>query len=171
MLTLIAAMAKNRVIGRNNDLIWHIPNDLRHFKNLTSGHPIVMGRKTFESLGSKPLPKRTNIVISRDPSMNVEPAILCTTLKEAVDIARKENPVVYIVGGGEIYRQSLEIADAMELTILDKEFEGDTYFPTWDERLWKEVSRKSVHDDPDVDFSYSFVRFEKLSSNEANKLG
>lgn len=163
MLTLIAALAKNRVIGKNNDLIWHIPNDLRHFKNLTSGHPIVMGRRTFESLGSKPLPKRTNIVISRDANLNVAPpAILCANLAEAVEIARKENPVVYIVGGGEIYRQALEIADAMELTILDKEFEGDTYFPEWNESQWKEVSRRTIKDDPDVNFGYSFVRLERV---------
>ncbi|TVQ76395.1 MAG: dihydrofolate reductase [Flavobacteriales bacterium] len=161
MVTLIAAMAKNRVIGKNNDLIWHIPKDLKRFKALTLGHPIVMGSKTFASLGNKPLPRRTNIVVSRNPDISVDPALLCTNLEDAVKLAKKEDSVVYIVGGGEIYRQALEFADAMELTILDKDFDGDTYFPQWNTQEWEEVSSEEVTDDPDVDYTYRFVRFER----------
>jgi dihydrofolate reductase len=161
MVTLIAAMAKNRVIGKNNDLIWHIPKDLKRFKALTLGHPIVMGSKTFASLGNKPLPRRTNIVVSRNPNISVDPALLCSNLEDAVKLAKKEDSVVYIVGGGEIYRQALEFADAMELTILDKDFDGDTYFPQWDAQEWVEVSSEEVTDDPDVDYTYRFVRFER----------
>lgn len=161
MVTLIAAMAKNRVIGKNNDLIWHIPKDLKRFKALTLGHPIVMGSKTFASLGNKPLPRRTNIVVSRNPDISVDPALLCSNLEDAVKLAKKEDSVVYIVGGGEIYRQALAFADAMELTILDKDFEGDTYFPQWDNQKWEEVSSEEVTDDPDVDYTYRFVRFER----------
>ena len=160
MIIIIAAMAQNRTIGNNNDLIWHLPNDLKRFKRLTLGHPMIMGSKTFDSLGGKPLPKRTNIVITRRMDFKPPGAIVVHSLKAAIETAKKEDETIFIAGGGEIYRQALEHADAMELTIIHRDYEGDTSFPRWGEE-WKEVAREDITDDPDVDYNYSFVRYEK----------
>ncbi|MCC5917383.1 MAG: dihydrofolate reductase [Cryomorphaceae bacterium] len=160
MIIIIAALAKNRVIGNNNDLIWHLPNDLKRFKRLTLGHPMIMGSKTFESLGGKPLPKRTNIVVTRQNDYHAPGAVICHSLQEAIELAKKESATVFIAGGGNIYRQALDLSDAMELTIINKDFAGDTTFPEWGD-AWVEVAREDIDNDPDADFSYSFVRFEK----------
>lgn len=160
MIIIIAAMAQNRTIGKNNDLIWHLPNDLKRFKRLTLGHPMIMGSKTFDSLGGKPLPKRTNIVITRRADFQAPGAFVVHSLKDAIEMAKKEDETVFIAGGGEIYRQALEHADAMELTIIHRDYDGDTSFPIWGEE-WEEVAREDITDDPDVDYNYSFVRYEK----------
>lgn len=139
-LTLIVAMAKNRVIGKNNDLIWHFPEDLKRFKRLTSGHHIIMGRKTFESVG-RPLPNRTNIIITRQPNYQAEGCLVAGSLEGAVKLI-KDDPQPFIVGGAEIYRQSLDIAQTLEITLIEAEYEGDTFFPEFDAGIWKLEGRK-----------------------------
>lgn len=147
-LSSIVAIAKNNVIGKNNTLIWHIPEDLKHFKRTTLGKPIIMGRKSFESIG-KPLPGRTNIIISRSykPSENNEDTILqhAPSIESAIDLAksiaeRDGQNEVFITGGGQIYTETLPYIERLYITILDRDYEGDTFFPeiNWDEWTIKE---------------------------------
>jgi dihydrofolate reductase len=125
MINIIVAMSKNRVIGNANTLIWHLPEDLRRFKQLTTGNTIVMGRKTYESIG-KPLPNRRSIIITRDTNYKVDGCEVVNSLEEALELS---NNNCFIIGGGEIYKQSLKIADRIYLTLVHKDFEGDTTFP------------------------------------------
>ena len=160
MLTIIAAVAKNNALGKNNDLIWRLPNDLKRFKEVTLGHHIIMGRKTFESLG-KPLPKRTTIIITRNLNYKVEGCIVVNSLENAIIEAREDdNP--YILGGGEIYRQALDYADVLDLTLVHHSFkEADTFFPEIDFSKWTESSREDFKADAQHDYDYSFVRYKK----------
>ena len=133
-VVIVSAMGRNtRVIGNNNQLLWHIPADLKRFKTLTLGHPIIMGRKTFESIISilsKPLPGRTNIVITRNPDYQYEGATIVTSLEEAFKIAEKEQPTeIHIGGGAEIYKQALPYVDRLHLTFIDVDQSGDSIFP------------------------------------------
>lgn len=133
-LVLVAAMARNGVIGHQGHMPWHLPADLRHFKNVTTGHPVLMGRKTFEAIG-KPLPGRRNIVISRS-SPDLPTAVeLAGSLDEALALCTNVDRVM-VIGGGEIYRQTLPLADRLELTLVDAEPEGDTRFPDYDPSEW-----------------------------------
>ena len=159
-LTLIAAMAKGRVIGKDNDLIWHLPDDLKHFKNLTKGHHILMGRKTYESMG-RPLPGRTNIVITRQKNYKAPGCILVNTLEEAIQKAEGDSQP-YVIGGGEIYKQALNYAQTMELTEVDGEFEGDTYFPEFDETEWVEEQRTHHPADDKHKYAFDFIRYRKI---------
>lgn len=160
MLTIIAAVAKNNALGKNNDLIWHLPADLKRFKKVTLGHHIIMGRKTFESLG-KPLPNRTTIIISRNKSFSAEGCIVVSSLEEAIIHAREdENP--YILGGGEIYKQALAYADYLDLTLVHQNFEdADTFFPEIDKTKWLEVEREDFKADDKHAYDYSFVKYKK----------
>ena len=160
MLTIIAAVAKNNALGKNNDLIWSLPSDLKRFKKVTSGHHIIMGRKTFESLG-KPLPNRTTIIISRNKSYLAEGCIVVASLEEAIIHAREdENP--YILGGGEIYKQALEFADYLDLTLVHHAFEdADTFFPEIDYSRWIEIERLDFKADEKHAYDYSFVKYKK----------
>ena len=160
-LTIIVAKAENNVIGNENQLIWHLPNDLKHFKNLTSGHPIIMGRKTFESIG-KPLPNRTNIVITRNSNWNADGVLTANSLEEAIEKAKELDPEVFIIGGGNIYEQAMDWADALEVTEVHHSFEGDTKFPEIDLSVWKETSREKFGKDEKHLFEYSFVRYERI---------
>ena len=126
MITLIAACSENRVIGKDGTLIWHIPEDLKRFKKLTLGNPIVMGRKTYESIG-KPLPGRTNIILTRDKNFKAENCLVYNKISDVLEIFEKNN--IFVIGGGEIYKQFLDRADRIELTLIHKNFDGDTYFP------------------------------------------
>jgi dihydrofolate reductase len=135
MIILIAAISKNNEIGKNNQLLWHLPNDFKRFKTLTTGHYIIMGRKTFESF-PKPLPNRTHIIISRQKNYAVENCIVVSSLEEAIKVCPK-NEDIYIIGGGEIYKQSIDFADKLEITVVDHNFEADTFFPEIDENKWK----------------------------------
>lgn len=143
-IILIAAMAQNRVIGRNNQLIWHISTDLKHFKKHTTGQVIIMGRKTFESLG-RPLPNRTNVVITRSTDFRAEGVMVFHSLTEALT-AFSHLERIYIAGGAEIYRQALPMADQMELTIIHREYDGDATFPEWNEEQWEMIQSTSVTD-------------------------
>lgn len=161
MITTIVAKAENQIIGNQNQLIWHLPNDLKRFKQLTTGHPIIMGRKTFESIG-RALPNRTNIVISRTWNHSEEGIIIVNSLEKAIETAQEIDPEIFIIGGGNIYRQALEISDVLEVTEVHQTFEGDTSFPEIDLTIWKEVKREKFHPDEKHNYSYSFVRYERI---------
>ena len=160
MLTIIAAVAENNALGKNNDLIWRLPADLKRFKKVTLGHHVIMGRKTFESLG-KPLPNRTTIIISRNKDYQVEGCIIVNSLEKAILAATNDtNP--YILGGGEIYRQALDHADILDLTLVHHSFEdADTFFPQIDFNKWKEINREDFKADETHDYDYSFVTYRK----------
>ncbi len=159
-LTLIAAMDPNRVIGKDNDLIWHFPKDLKHFKTKTSGHSIVMGRKTYESVG-KPLPKRRNIVITRQKDYSAQGIEVVNSLEEALSLTKGEDEV-YIVGGAEVYKLALSKADRMELTFIEKEYEGDSFFPNWDESNWEITSTERHEADESHEAPFTFVQVNRI---------
>ena len=129
MINLIVAVSENNIIGRDNQLIWHISEDLKRFKRITLGHPMIMGRKTFESFGSKPLPKRHHFVISSQVRENTEHVTWVKSLDEAIEKAQELDNEIYIIGGGSIYEQSIHLAHKLEITRIHKHFDGDTYFP------------------------------------------
>jgi len=159
MITIIAAIAENNALGKDNQLIWHIPADLKRFKKVTSNHHVIMGRKTFESLG-KPLPNRTNIIITRNSNYKAEGCIVVNSLNEAIEAAKEdENP--FILGGAEIYKQAIEIADKLDLTFVHHEFDADVFFPKIDTTIWKEISREYFKADDKNKFNYSFVSYIK----------
>lgn len=159
MITVIAAIGKNGELGKDNDLIWHLPNDLARFKKVTSGHHVIMGRKTFESLG-KPLPNRTTIIITRNADYQKKGCIIVNSLEAALKAASSD-PNPYILGGAEIYRQAIKIADTLDLTLVDADFEADAFFPEIDMAIWKETSRQDYNTDEKHKYGYSFVTYKK----------
>jgi dihydrofolate reductase len=160
-LSLIVAVAENGVIGHNNQLIWHLPNDLKQFKRLTAGHCIIMGRKTFESIG-KPLPNRTSIIISRNLDFQIEGCITVDSLDNAISAAKNiENEEAFVIGGAEIYHLALPIIDKIYLTEVHQTFEGDTFFPEIDKNIWQEIHREDFETDEKHLVKYSFVELEK----------
>lgn len=159
-LTIIVAAAENDAIGKDNQLIWHLSNDLKRFKTLTSGHHIIMGRKTFESF-PKPLPNRTHIVITRQNNYQApDGVIIVNSLADAIDAAKSDSQP-YIIGGGEIYKQGLVFADKIELTRVHHEFEADTFFPEIDMSIWKETSNTLHEKDDKHDYAFSFITYER----------
>ncbi|MFH4968610.1 dihydrofolate reductase [Gaetbulibacter sp. M240] len=159
-LTIIAAAAENNALGKDNKLIWDLPDDLQRFKRLTMGHHILMGRKTFESF-PKPLPNRTHIVITNQKDYKVpEGVIVVNSLNEAIaNVKDDEQP--FIIGGGQIYKQAMVLADKIELTRVHATFEADTFFPEIDGSLWKETGRQLVKKDAKNGFDYSFITYER----------
>ena len=158
-ITLIAAAAQNNVIGNDNKLIWHLSDDLKHFKELTKGHCVIMGRKTFESM-PKALPNRTNIVITRKHDYIAKDAIVVHSIHEALEKA-SDDKQPFIVGGGEIYSQSMLLSDRIELTRVHTELDGDAYFPQIDYKIWEEVSREKRFKDEKHDYDFTFIRYNK----------
>ncbi|MBN2866557.1 MAG: type 3 dihydrofolate reductase [Thiotrichales bacterium] len=152
-IALIAAMAKNNVIGKDNDMPWHLPDDLKFFKSKTVGKPVIMGRKTFESIGSRPLPNRPNFVISRNPDLVCAGATVFASVDEAL-ASLPETEEVIIMGGGQLYEQMLPRADRLYVTMIDAEIEGDTFFPNWQALAWKTL--EAVHHAIDERHAYSF---------------
>ena len=155
-ISIIAAIGKNRELGKDNKLLWHIPGDLSRFKKLTTGHPIIMGRKTFESIG-RPLPNRTNIVVTRDASYRVEGGVVVHSIEKAIEEAKKiDNPPdgeeIFIIGGGQIYAQALPFTDRLYLTIVDAQAEADTYFPDYSE--FKKIVSEEKSESEDLKYSY-----------------
>ena len=138
MVSIIVAIAQNGTIGDKNSLLWHIKEDMRFFRTTTSGHPVIMGRKTFESLGSKPLPKRTNIVITR-ADREFEGALTAHSLEEAIRMAG-EDEEIFVMGGAQIYSEALSVVDRMYITVVERDYEGDTSFPEIDFSQWKLVN-------------------------------
>lgn len=160
MLTIIAAVANNGALGKDNDLIWHLPADLRRFKKITLGHYLIMGRKTFESLPGA-LPKRTTIVISRNKDFKPEGCLVTQSLEEAIELAKKHDEHPYILGGGEIYRQALPYADFLDLTHVHHDFEADTFFPEIDPDQWEEIGREDHPADEKHRYPFSFVQYKR----------
>lgn len=138
MVSIIVAIAQNGTIGDKNSLLWHIKEDMRFFRTTTSGHPVIMGRKTFESLGSKPLPKRTNIVITR-ADREFEGVLTAHSLEEAIRMAG-EDEEIFVMGGAQIYREALSVVDRMYITVVERDYEGDTSFPEIDFSQWELVN-------------------------------
>lgn len=157
MIKIIVAMSKNRVIGMDNSLIWHLPNDMKNFKKLTTGHDVVMGRKTYQSIG-KPLPYRRNIIITRDPDFEDEGCEVVNSLEEALLLCFGN---CFIIGGGEIYKQSLPIAHQIYMTQIDEEFEGDTTFPELD-KSWYVSKKEDFNKDEKNNYNYSFIFYERF---------
>lgn len=163
-ISAIAAMARNRVIGKDNALIWHIPEDFKYFKRTTLGKPIIMGRKSFESLG-KPLPGRPNIVISRSGHKEISPGkdgpFYVSSIDDALDLAEKKatelgQSEIFIIGGGEIYKQTFSRLDRLYLTIIHRDYEGDAFFPEFDSEKWHIIQEDRHEGDP----SYTFYVME-----------
>ena len=161
-LSLIVAMATNRTIGIDKKMPWHLSADLKKFKAITMGHPILMGRKTFESIG-RPLPGRQNIVISRDTSYQQEGCLVFNDLEIALEhLADQEE--VFVIGGAAFYDVMIDKADCLYLTQINQSFDADTFFPEIKPEQWKELSREDINNDPSVDFSYSFLTLERITS-------
>ncbi len=160
-IAMIAAMTKDRVIGLKGDMPWHLPDDLKFFKSKTTGKPVIMGRKTFESIGSRPLPNRPNIVISRNVDLTIPNAEVFQSIEQALEKYEGE-PEVIIMGGGELYRQMLPKADRLYLTLIDAKIEGDTFFPDWRAFDWIEVAREFHPKDERHAHPFEFVTLERL---------
>jgi len=157
ILSIIVAVGKNNEIGEGNRLLWHLPAELKHFKEITTGHTIIMGRKTFESLPKGPLPNRRNIVISRNPELKIEGAEVYSSLELAL-LKTINDDEVFIIGGAQIYRQTFPDADKLYLTKVHAEFpQADTFFPEIDYAEWKEISRKTFPADGKNIYGFSFI--------------
>lgn len=158
IVSIIAAIGKNRELGKNNKLLWDIPEDLNHFRSITAGHAVIMGRKTHESIG-RVLPKRINIVITRDANYISEGCEICSSLDEALNLAEKSGETeVFVIGGGEIYKQAIGLVDKLYLTVVDSTFDADTFFPEYSgfNRVISEEKHK------DANYSYTFFELEKI---------
>ena len=159
LVTIIVAAAENNTIGNDNKLIWHLSDDLKRFKELTKGHHVIMGRKTFESM-PKALPNRTNIIITRKKDYLAEDAIVAFSLEEALSISSND-PQPFIIGGGEIYQIALDVSDRIELTRVHMDFEGDTYFPDINMENWAESKRILKKKDDKHKYDFSFITYNK----------
>jgi len=156
---IMAAKAKNNVIGKDNDLIWHLPADLKFFKQTTKGHTLIMGRKTFESLAN-PLPHRDSWIVTRNRDYSADGITTFLSIKSAIRVAEQKGlETVFILGGGEIYRQSMDLADKLIITEVHENFEGDTVFPEIDQSIWKEVSREEHKADEKNKYDFAFVEY------------
>jgi dihydrofolate reductase len=153
-VSIVVAISENHVIGKDNKLLWYLPNDLKHFKDITTGHTVIMGRKTYDSVG-KPLPRRRNIVITRQP-LKIEGCEVVNSVEAALALCTGESEA-FIVGGAEIYRLAMKLTNRIYLTIVHKEFEGDSFFPEFDNAEWKEVSREDYQPDDKNRIPYSFI--------------
>jgi len=162
-ISLIVAMASNRAIGLNGQMPWHLSADLKRFKQITMGSPIMMGRKTFDAIG-KPLPGRENLIISRNGNYQHPNCRVFTNIESGLDFASGCDEL-FVIGGATLYEALLPTADYLYLTLINRSFEGDTYFPKIDFNAWRELSREDVDDDPSVDFSYSFMKLENLKQD------
>ena len=160
-VTLIAAASENNIIGKDNKLIWRLSDDLKHFKELTKGHFVIMGRKTFESM-PKALPNRTNVIITRKTDYKAENAIVVNSLEKALKVAENDNQP-FIIGGGEIYKLSMEIADRIELTRVHTSIEGDTSFPEINLEKWQEVKNEKRLKNEKNEYDFSFLRYDKIN--------
>lgn len=166
-LAMIVAMTKNNVIGLDNDMPWHLPADLQWFKKTTLGCPIIMGRKTYDSIG-RPLPGRLNIILSRDSELTIEGCTVVNSIEDAIKVAEQdENPnntknEVFIAGGAHLYKMFLEKVDTLYLTLIDAELKGDTFFPDYNQYNWQEVHRTEFAADDKNPYSLTFLKLERL---------
>jgi dihydrofolate reductase len=160
MIIMIAAVAENNALGKNNELVWHLPNDFKRFKALTTGHHIIMGRKTFESF-PKPLPNRTHVVITRQKEYNPEGCIVVNSIEKAIAIC-PENETSFIIGGGEIYNLGLPFADKLEITKVHYSFEADAFFPEINPNDWKEIQSEFNPADDKHQYTFTYQTFVKV---------
>jgi dihydrofolate reductase len=159
MIILIAAVAENYALGKNNDLLWHLPLDFKRFKEITSGHYIIMGRKTFESF-PKPLPNRTHVIITRQKDFKYEGCIVAQDIEKAIAICPK-NEDLFIIGGGEIYAQSIHLADQLDITRVHHSFDADVFFPEIDPEVWELISETFNPKDEKHLFDYTFQKYSR----------
>lgn len=167
-ISIIVAMTRNRVIGLNNLMPWHLPADLKNFKKITLGSPIIMGRKTYESIG-RPLPGRSNLIISRNLEFQPEGCLVFNNLDTALLTAGQIAEDVFVIGGADLYAALLPRAETLYITEIAHPFHGDTFFPEWQPEEWREEARTEVSFDPEVSFSYCFLkltRLQKLTQND-----
>ena len=160
-ITTIAAISENNALGKDNNLLWHLPNDFKRFKRLTTGHPIIMGRKTFESF-PKPIPDRTHIIITRDKDYTVKfmDCIIVHSMEDAIDIVHKKE-LSFIIGGGEIYKLGMEFTDKIELTRVHSTFDADAFFPKIDENIWKLISEEYHPKDERHSYDFTYLTYLK----------
>ncbi len=158
VISIIAAVSENLAIGKNNQLLWNIPDDLKHFKQITSGHPIIMGERTFCSIG-RPLPNRTNIVLTDKKDLHIEGAFVCSSIEEAVKIAsQKDSNEIFFIGGGMVYKQALPFANRLYLTTVEGNFEADTFFPDYKDQFKKVMSEQK---NDDGKYKFKFLTLER----------
>lgn len=161
-LSLIVAVAENDVIGGGNSLLWKLPADMRHFRELTTGHPVIMGRKTFDSIGH-PLPKRQNIVVTRQKGLSLPHCNVVASLDDAVTLARGSGAEeAFVIGGGQIYLESLPLADRIYFTRVHASFEGDVFFPKLSFQEWRETSRERREPDGENSYAYTFLVYDRI---------
>ena len=158
IVSAIVAIAENNAIGKSNQLLWHMPNDLKHFKDITSGRTIIMGRKTFDSVG-KPLPKRRNIVVTQQ-NITIPGCEVVKSIEDALELCEGEDEV-FITGGAQIYKLAMPLTDRIYLTIIHKVFDADTFFPSIDKNDWKEIKREDFDADEKNAYPYSFITLER----------
>ncbi|MBZ9629236.1 dihydrofolate reductase [Salegentibacter sp. LM13S] len=157
MITMIAAAAENNALGKDQDLVWHLPDDFKRFKKLTSGHHIIMGRKTFETF-PKPLPNRTHIVITRKDNYLKKDATVVSSLEKALEFVKKDEQP-FIIGGGEIYKLGMDVADKIELTRVHDTFDADTFFPEIDEEKWKLIAEEFHPKDEKHNYAFTYLTY------------
>ncbi|WP_296638344.1 dihydrofolate reductase [Polaribacter sp.] len=164
MITIIAAFAKNNELGRDNDLIWYLPADLKRFKQVTTGHHIIMGRNTYDSIG-KPLPNRTSVIVTRNTDYQKEGCLVANSLEQALEMA-KEDEQIFIIGGAQIYEYAVkqQLADVLDITFVHEKFEADVYFPKIDPLIWKKVTQEDFEPDEKNKYSYSFIKYKKITN-------
>ncbi len=159
-ISIIVAIAANNAIGKDNDLLWHISEDLKRFKRLTKDHFVIMGKRTYFSLPTRPLPNRINMIITDVPGEQIDDCLMAYSIEDAVDKMDAENEN-FIIGGGSIYRQFMPLADKLYITRVHKNFEADTFYPEISPDEWLLVDKKYINDDPQNDFTYSFEIYKR----------
>ncbi|GAA0297506.1 dihydrofolate reductase [Gracilibacillus halotolerans] len=161
MISLLFAMDKNRVIGKDNDLPWRLPNDMKFFRELTTGNHVIMGRKTYESMNG-PLKNRENIIVTRDTTYEVAGCKIIHSIDDIIQMNEKEPSTEwFVIGGEEIFKQILPFADKIYMTYIDHSFEGDTFFPKWDESGWEQISKSKGEKNEKNPFDYYFIQYER----------
>lgn len=169
IISIIVAISENNIIGKDNSLIWHLPADMRYFREKTTGHCVITGRKNYESIPEKfrPLPNRTNMVITRQKAYSAPGAIVISSIEEAIEKAKQiGDKEVFIIGGAEIYKQSIHLADKLYVTKIHHSFDGDVSFPEIDPTIWKETKRVDLKADEKNKYDYSFGEYEKVINFE-----
>jgi len=161
MITIIAAIAENNALGKDNDLIWHLPADLKRFKKVTTGHHILMGRNTFESIG-KPLPNRTTIIITRNKNYFKDGCLIAHSIEEAIALVENEDDI-FIIGGAQVYKEVIKknLADQLDITLVHQKFDADVFFPEIDLTIWEETTREDFKADEKNKLDFSFVTYTK----------
>jgi dihydrofolate reductase len=168
IISLIAAVAENNVIGKDNNLPWHLPMDMKYFRDITMGHCVIMGRKNYDSIPLKyrPLDGRTNIVVTRQKDFIAQDCVVVNSMERALEIAGEKNETeVFIIGGADIYRQTIGIADKVYYTKIHHTFDGDAFFPVIDESAWKLVSKKDIAADAKNKFPFSFCVYQNADKS------